>query len=870
MLCRIPFLVECTRPFRETESFAIMDRTSSLGAFVRDNMVFDDQGARRMPCFKVDKDLIPRYPLLCVDPVFELVPRDSILQTLYYVGDHTRPVPGNRRICDEDTNKLTRILRSVDPRTNLLKVNYFCRHNSGRYYADDDRNDLVPRVGSRVGSILSASKALRGGILRNSHYVDIDMVKSHASILASIAELMQVECPNLLYYIGHVDNVLQEIVDFYSADDENKVPVADAKTLMTLMLYGGGVSTWLDERHMGSPHIVNPAPLKNNDGHLAPGIFTLIKEEIRELAGVIASANHHLLPDPFQPTSHEQVMKILAQFCGTLECFLTYTALEYCVSVGAVRTVHSGGLQFIWGYDGFTWVPTRDADIDALLVGIQSAIVDKCGQCFRFVRFIRKPIDIFIPTVCDLTHELWRSNEFRNFDSDATLGAVSLTEDLMVDRLWPEAKIWFERDRFKIVRGNKYGREFINKQGLLEKVEWMSADDLHGSHSNYNFLEPNPKTGVMEEKQITQCWIRKRNMRLYEYADTYPPPLVAPAGIYNLWTESPHHGVGLRLGDSEDPQHLSNFLDLLAVVCGVGDRSDPNDLHIHCMEYMIFWLCQAIQVPAHKLGVIPVLTGTEGTGKTLFCSFVGALFGRSRTLECSCRNITDHFNNLLDGKYMVIINEVPTTMSPEQEGNFKKIVTDPVVVVNGKNKQEYEMKSFHRFICTTNDITICLPSERRPFWLGSTIDLKGNDEKLKILYAMLQDDKAIQSVYRYLAAVDIVARFGSLNLTPPSNERNQCMREKRNIYVQFARDLLHNTLSALPGNAVQLTRDELYNYFVDFLARNKETATTHTPKSFESIFLFQLSWLPNTFGAAVQGAGRIWNKQLMASTLTRM
>jgi P4 family phage/plasmid primase-like protien len=77
--------------------------------------------------------------------------------------------------------------------------------------------------------------------LCQEHYIDVDIVCCHHSILLSLARHNGWPCDALAAYVEQRDDKLKEIMAAFRLSEK-----AVAKNLYTILLFGGGVKTWMD------------------------------------------------------------------------------------------------------------------------------------------------------------------------------------------------------------------------------------------------------------------------------------------------------------------------------------------------------------------------------------------------------------------------------------------------------------------------------------------------------------------------------------------------------------------------------------------------------------------------------------------------
>lgn len=840
-------LEQTTRPLSQKEKSLM-----NLRQFDATRIIFVDDQVR-VSSWKLKLDALPEYDLLTTQPVRELCPAETLMRILYYVEDQSRPLPLGTKITPEKTVGLSRIQGAANPRTGLLTASFANRNGIGRFYATQENQNVHVVRGppsTPVGSLVMCPRILKGCVLKRHGYVDIDQEKSHPTLMCVLGSLMGTSTAGLLRYVQRREEVLAEAVDFWSIPGEVPLSTKDVKNLVNRTVYGGTVKGWIDDirsgesavAHNGAPAFSTPPKnLRNDDGVSVPPMFRELRDECVELMQLAFLSNPELaarLARPGDTIENDGIAikrRVISYLCQTIEHHITYTALAFCAEIGAIPRNEDGSRTFIWGYDGFSWVPPRGMNVAALVEEINIRVHEQCGPPFDLVRFALKDVDEFIPEVLDDDHPLWSSSDFANYENVSRVHKRSRFEVVSEVFDYPEAKRRFEREFFKIDDPgfpHMYGKEVRDDNGKLSRVDWLDRAGLFSRCSQYNFLGVDKK-GAEKKMNFPEKWVKDERLRLYDTANIYPPPLVCPRSTFNLWTDSPYHDAPIT---RHNPGPWSRWERLLCVVCGAVSIDDPR------CQYVLFFVCQMIQHPGIKLGVILVLLGSEGCGKSLFTMFLAALVGAGRYIDTKMSNIIGDFNSLLDGKLLVVIQEIDK-MTREETSKFKTLLTDRDVTINAKGVQQYSSRSYHRFIATSNDIN-AIDSDRRPFYVSCLVDLKlpENLPFLEQLWRDIDDPHALCLVYHELQNINMDEKFGSSRMKPPETAINRTFRESRRWTVAFAGYILGVVYGNKTGTVV-VSGVELHQYFAAWKGLGSDYATLEkTQLTVTNEFVLGMSW----------------------------
>lgn len=768
----------------------------------------------------VQLDKIPQYPLLR-SPVHETFSQEIARRLLFIIKDPEHPLPHEKRIHKEAIHQLQSINTACNSRTGQLRVVFSDRHGLGRWYANNDLEDL-PRTDSAVGSILRLPRLLKSTLLAERGYTDIDQVKSHPTLMCAIAHLCGVECPGLEDYVLRYDQTVASMAAHWTMDPANPVTNEDVKALVNRTVYGGGLNQWITDVQSGVSTLdfqglpafsTKPKPVRYaNSPQFIPLAFRRIRDECRAVSEIIYRSN----PDIKARVCKENELaddnkcqrRVVSYVFQTVEHFITYTALQHCVEKHYIPVNHKGEHCFIWGYDGFSWILPTGHNVATVVQELNDRVYSVCGDAFSMVRFISKDIGEVIPEVLDNDDALWATEQYAAFSGkfDTVVEDILKIYRSIAVKDYRNFKLYFERDHFKVLRkaSHQYARETRNDRGHLERVDWFSQATMKECYSNLVYTGREEVRG--KEKDVIKVgvatWYNDPSMRMYMDAQVYPPPLVCPPSHFNLWTESPFHDLPLRPGQQEDRRGIDAFKYVLFNICGKDQVS---------MDYCENWISHMIQKPGEKIGTALAFGGSEGVGKTLCCYYVERMVGRGRYIDTKLDNIVGSFNHLLENRILVVINELGKRLTSEQSDALKALITDSELSIQQKGVDQRETLSYHRVIVTSNNPG-SIDSSRRPFYVKATCEIKLAGQATKdALWALTKDDSAIAGLYRYYQNRPIPQ-----DMTPPNNEINREFRASRDPYASFA---LYLCNTAFPNQvSAEMSSSELHMHYTAWCA----------------------------------------------------
>jgi hypothetical protein len=181
--------------------------------------------------------------------------------------------------------------------------------------------------------------------------------------------------------------------------------------------------------------------------------------------------------------------------------------------------------------------------------------------------------------------------------------------------------------------------------------------------------------------------------------------------------------------------------------------NDDNDLYV----YIIKWLAHLIQCPGIKIGTALAMNGQEGSGKGCIMNLLREIIGSKYMLATSDNSVVNkNFNSEMETKLLIFFDEIGWT-EKDCEGKLKQWITEPYITTEGKGIDRKEIKSFHNFIFTTNNIRIMNLSktDRRYVIFKTSNRYCGDPDYFKPFFDKEKRRILVAAFYDYLLKVDI-------------------------------------------------------------------------------------------------------------------
>ncbi len=126
-------------------------------------------------------------------------------------------------------------------------------------------------------------------------------------------------------------------------------------------------------------------------------------------------------------------------------------------------------------------------------------------------------------------------------------------------------------------------------------------------------------------------------------------------------------------------------------------------------EFLETCLAQLVQCPWRKLGIVFVLKSKQGAGKNSLLDVLRKIFGHHGIEVTSAKHATGNFNQHLQNKILVILNEAVWGGDKQSEGTLKAAITESATIFEHKGVDAQEGTNYWTFFISTNE-KWCIPA----------------------------------------------------------------------------------------------------------------------------------------------------------------
>ena len=153
----------------------------------------------------------------------------------------------------------------------------------------------------------------------------------------------------------------------------------------------------------------------------------------------------------------------------------------------------------------------------------------------------------------------------------------------------------------------------------------------------------------------------------------------------------------------------------------------------------------------------------------------------------------------------------------DAEGYIKALITDNAMTINNKGMDAYKIKSFHRFIITTNnaDPIKVKKNDRRNVVIQSSDELIGNAKYFIDINKSFENVNARRTIYDYLMSIEDLENFKT-DVRPVTEYQHDMYEITRDNYDRWIENLAVTT----EEEELKLTGVEQYRLFSDWVTKN--------------------------------------------------
>jgi hypothetical protein len=665
------------------------------------------------------------------------------------------------KLYDTEKGQLEKYMNNFSDNDNGVVVEYTRpKHGYGRVF---------PKLSLAVTCF---RKQIRNELIKKL-YVDYDLKNAQPIILQNICHQHSIPCDKLDEYCNNRDEFLMKIVNHTNG----VVSRDNAKTFVLSLLFNGSWSGFLEELELSD--------IKEPDCVIAMSAC------IKTISGVI-KAHNKALYETVRKSKQDEGKEIKNLDGSFLSLYIQEQEVRIVGKV--IEWVYNNVLTekiLSYEYDGFK-----------LLESMVNDYLKKTGvTCFKTL-LNEKTLELS-GFKCE-----WEKKEIIGFsEGEITLLEIPIKVNASeYSRDYTEMKKQFETKHAKIIGLSVYS--ILSDDGV---ISFKKKNDFKTSYEHLHYDEQafskNGKSKTVSTKFL-KTWLEDEHIKTYENVGVYPPPLVCPSNILNMWTP---FAISKHTGDYvKDEDGLLSFKMHIAVLC-----NHQKDVY----DYVIRWIAQMFQYPAIKTTCLTFIS-LEGAGKGSLMKLLSKMMGNRKVYESTkpSRDCWGNFNPMMNGAFLVNLNEMAMKEAADAEGSIKALITDGKLTINDKNISPFEIDSFHRFIIFSNneDPIKVKSGDRRNVVIQSSNELVGNAEYFIDITKMFSDVTLQRTIYDYLMSIPDLENFQT-SIRPITNYQQEMCELTRPLICRWVESFVQENLNE---NVLDYTGVEQYTLFSTWLFKN--------------------------------------------------
>jgi Family of unknown function (DUF5906)/RepB DNA-primase N-terminal domain/Primase C terminal 1 (PriCT-1) len=209
------------------------------------------------------------------------------------------------------------------------------------------------------------------------------------------------------------------------------------------------------------------------------------------------------------------------------------------------------------------------------------------------------------------------------------------------------------------------------------EIDYMSFASFRELHCNLPKVQGMPTANY---------WLTHPKRRSYSKIIFDPSTNATNDACYNLW-----RGFATKPQAGDCTAYLNHIKENIAS----GDK---------CLyHYILDWMADGVQNPHRLPGVALVLRGKQGSGKGIFATLYGRLFGIHFKHVQNAEHLTGRFTKHLADAVIIFADEVVWGGNKQREGILKTLITENQRFVEPKGKDAFMVNNYARVLMATNE-----------------------------------------------------------------------------------------------------------------------------------------------------------------------
>ena len=651
-----------------------------------------------------------------------------------------------------DNKEIT--IKGINQTTGHLNINHNQIFGLGRFYPDDTISPIC------------VSRHIKHTLFHYLNWVDLDMVKGHPTILFNIAKMNNVSIPSFEKYLSNPTEIFKMLIEYYSPED-SVLEEDNVKDIFNIMIYGGGHQTWLDSMESNNVEVRTTIPHQ---------FVNLFKTDCKKLMDLIYINNPNIVDKVKGDLVEEYKIKTrtMSYFCGIMENEILHIAYKFLVRENVIKE-----RECALEYDGLCFKKPDDEslDLNEILFNLNTKIKMETKMDVK-MKWKDYNLKYIHQQVIDDRNNMIIAEPVNVLQVE---GEVIINKELKDAQNYYEFKHILEQDHFKIINKSLFLKVIKDDEGNCKEFKYMKESDINVSYKHITYITE--VNGENIKKTYISEWLSDINQLTYDDLGCYPPPLKCPDNIYNTWT--PFRVECLKIEEPLTDYIREQIKTIETYIKNLCNNEEP------IYNHFIRWFAQMLKFPALKT-IIPTIISQQGAGKGNLIELFRQMMGNSKILETRTpdRDVWGNFNGLMANVFLINCDELSSKQQEQVDGIIKGLITNGEVTINKKGIDSYMIKSFHRFINTTNkEFSIKSSDDDRRNFIIRASDTKCKKTAENVKYhndfrTAIYKDAVVYWFYKQIIDIDNLDIFHTLEI-PKTEYHKLTIASSRPVYEQF-------------------------------------------------------------------------------------
>ena len=298
-----------------------------------------------------------------------------------------------------------------------------------------------------------------------------------------------------------------------------------------------------------------------------------------------------------------------------------------------------------------------------------------------------------------------------------------------------------------------------NNLSMTQAKEYVTQHFIPLTNGNHAVLNENGTYSIINDETVKKVYFKRMSKELNNFYFTEYTGLktityelnkdTIIGNKLNLCPKMKHEYIPFESFDESTKESMNLMLSFIKeVICG-----NKEDSFIFTLK----WLSNMIR--GNKNNSCLYLKTVEGVGKSTLFTFIREfVIGENLSLETGSKPLKSNFNSILEGKLMVVFEELENFGMSEWSAissTLKRIITSNTYLIEGKNINSYETINMNNYVLISNNDSIKEDDGRRYMKLDVSTIRKKDHIYFGNLRNKCYNDTVGHAFYCYMLEYDI-------------------------------------------------------------------------------------------------------------------